>query len=78
MVGPSNTHFAKATWLVNTRESASQAGPAQSKLLCCIEGDRFPVAQDIPGKTVCLLMPQAMTKPLMGLLLHKDLGALGR
>lgn len=73
-----DTHSAKVTWLVNTRESASQPGSAQSKLLCCIGGDRAPVVQDTPEKKVYLIVPQAITKPLMGLLLHKDLGVLGR
>ncbi|KAK4805326.1 hypothetical protein QYF61_018189 [Mycteria americana] len=37
-----DTHLAKATWLVNTRGSANRAGPAQSKLLCTVEGDKIP------------------------------------
>jgi len=45
-----STHLAKATWLVNTRGSTNRAGPAQSKLLHTVEGDKVPV--HMLGKTV--------------------------
>jgi len=47
-------HLAMATWLVNTRGFTNQAGPAQSKLPCPVEGDTFPVEHlwNILGKTV--------------------------
>lgn len=38
-----DTHLAKAAWLVNNRGSANWTGPAQSKLLCTVEGDKVPV-----------------------------------
>ena len=49
-----DTHLAKATWLVNTRGSTNQAGPAQSKPQRPVEGDTFPVEHlwNILGKTV--------------------------
>jgi len=36
-----DTHVAKVTWLVNTRGSTNLAGPAQSKLLYTVEGDKI-------------------------------------
>lgn len=47
-------HLAKASWLVNTRGSTSQAGSAQSKLLCTVEGDKVPVVcmRNVLGNTV--------------------------
>ncbi|XP_064901556.1 uncharacterized protein LOC135577261 [Columba livia] len=36
-------NLAQATWLVNTRGSIKQAGPAQSELLQTVEGDKVPV-----------------------------------
>ncbi|KAK4832710.1 hypothetical protein QYF61_025171 [Mycteria americana] len=49
-----DTHLAKATWLVNTRGSANRAGPAQSKLLRTVEGDKVPVVhiKNMLGKTI--------------------------
>jgi len=38
-----DAHLAKATWLVNTKGSTNRAGPAQSRLLYTVEGDKVPV-----------------------------------
>lgn len=49
-----DSHLAKATWLVNARGSTNRAGPAHSKLLCTVEGDKVPVVciKNVLGKTV--------------------------
>ena len=67
-------HLAKATWLVNTRGSAKQAGPAQSNLLCTVDGDKAPVVciRNMLGKAVWVTPASCV-----GSLLPKDLGALG-
>lgn len=55
-----STYLANATWLITTRGSANQAGLAQSKLLCIVEGDKVPVLhiKNIPEETG-LFLPQA-------------------
>lgn len=47
-------NLAKATWMVNTRGSINQAGPAQSKPLHTVDGNKVPVEhmKDILEKTV--------------------------
>ena len=59
----------KAAWLVNARESANQDGPAQSKLLCTVEGDKVPVGHitNTLGKTVCIIPSLAKANPFVGL-----------
>ncbi|XP_008938599.1 PREDICTED: decaprenyl-diphosphate synthase subunit 1 [Merops nubicus] len=49
-----DTNLAKDTWLVNTRGSTNQAGPAQSKLLCAVERDNVPIMhmKNVLGKMV--------------------------
>ena len=63
-----DTHLAKATWLVNTRRSANQAGPAQSKLLHTVEGDKVLVAHiNMLGKTVWVTSASGKGKPIHGI-----------
>ncbi|GAB0207918.1 hypothetical protein GRJ2_003257500 [Grus japonensis] len=64
-----DTHLAKATWLVNTRGSANQAGPAQSKLPCPVEGDKVPVVRmkNMLGKTVWVIPASGKGKPICGI-----------
>lgn len=68
-----DTHLAKAPWFVNTRWAAIQAGPAQSKFLWGVEADKAPVMcmKNVLGKTVWAIPTS------VGLLLRKDLSALG-
>ena len=40
-------HLAEATWLVNTRQSISCDGPAQSKSLHNVKKDKVPVVHRI-------------------------------
>ncbi|KAJ7400726.1 hypothetical protein WISP_00195 [Willisornis vidua] len=72
-------HLAKATWLVNTRASINRAGPAQSKLLNTVDGDKFPVVhmRGMLGKTVCVSPTSNKGKPIRGIVFLKDLVALG-
>ena len=61
-----DTHLAKATQLVNTRGSASRAGPAQSELLHTVEGDKVPVVpiKNMLGKTVWITPATGNGKPI--------------
>ena len=74
-----DAHLAKAPWLVNTRGPANRGGPAQSELLHTVQGDKFPVAhiKNTLGKTVWVTPASGKAGPSMGLLLLKDLSALG-
>ena len=63
-----DTHLAKATWLVNTRGFANQAGPAQSEILHTVEGDRVPVVHiNMLGKTVWVIPASGKGKPICGI-----------
>ncbi|KAK4807118.1 hypothetical protein QYF61_018459 [Mycteria americana] len=64
-----DTHLAKATWLVNTRGSVNRAGPAQSKLLRTVEGDKVPVVhiKNVLGKTVWVTPASGKGKPNRGI-----------
>ncbi|KAK4819214.1 hypothetical protein QYF61_027044 [Mycteria americana] len=64
-----DTHLAKATWLVSTRGSANRAGPAQSKLLHTVEGDKVPVVhiKSMLGKTVWVIPALGKGKPIRGI-----------
>ncbi|KAK4819555.1 hypothetical protein QYF61_007066 [Mycteria americana] len=64
-----DTHLAKATWLVNTRGSVNRAGPAQSKLLRTVEGDKVPVVhiKNMLGKTVWVTPASGKGKPIRGI-----------
>jgi len=75
-----DVHLAKATWLVNTRGSTNQAGPAQSKLPHPVEGDKVPIMhmKNMLGKTVGVSPASGKRKPSVELLLLKDLGTPGR
>ncbi|KAK4807126.1 hypothetical protein QYF61_018467 [Mycteria americana] len=64
-----DTHLAKATWLVNTRGSVHRVGPAQSKLLCTVEGDKVPEVhiKNMLGKTVWVTPASGKGKPIRGI-----------
>ncbi|KAK4806782.1 hypothetical protein QYF61_005578 [Mycteria americana] len=64
-----DTHLAKATWLVNTRGSVNRPGPAQSKLLRTVEGDKVPVVhiKNMLGKTVRVTPASGKGKPICGI-----------
>ena len=64
-----DTHLAKATWLVNTRESTNRAGPAQSKPQRPVEGDKVPAAHlwNMLVKTVWVSPALGKVKPLRGI-----------
>ncbi|GAB0176080.1 hypothetical protein GRJ2_000073200 [Grus japonensis] len=74
-----DTHLAKATWLVNTRGSANQAGLAQSKFPRPVEGDKVPVVRmkNMLGKTVWVISASGKGKPICGIAFGRDQGALG-
>ena len=61
--------LAKATWLVNTRGSAKQAGPAQSNLLHTVDGDKAPVVRirNMLGKAVWVTPALGKGKPMRGI-----------
>ena len=56
-------------WLVNTRGSANQAGPAQSEIQHTVEGDRVPVehTKSMLGKTVWVLPASGKGKHIRGI-----------
>jgi len=64
-----DTHLSKATWLVNTRGSTKQAGPAQSKLPHPVEGDKVPIVYmwNLLGKTVGVCPALDEGKPVYGI-----------
>ncbi|KAK4820268.1 hypothetical protein QYF61_022838 [Mycteria americana] len=64
-----DTHLAKATWLVNTRGSANRAGPAQSKLLHTVEGDKVPLVhiKNMLGEAVWVTPASGKGKPIRGI-----------
>jgi len=74
-----DTLLVKATWLLNARGSINRAGPAQSKLLRTVEGHKVPVVhiKNTLGKTVWVIPTLGKGKPIHGILLLRDLGALG-
>jgi len=61
-------HLVKSTWLVNTRGSTNQAGSAQSKLPCTVEGDKVPVVhvKNMLWKTVWVIHASGKGKPIRG------------
>ncbi|RMC18991.1 hypothetical protein DUI87_03590 [Hirundo rustica rustica] len=62
-------NLAKATWMVNTRGSISQAGPAQSEPLHTVDGDKVPVVhvKGILGKTVWINPTSGKGRPIHGI-----------
>ena len=70
--------LAKATWLINTRESANQAGPAQSELLRTVEGDKIPVGhiKSMLGKTVWVIPASSKGKPICGIVFAQGPGCI--
>jgi len=61
-----DTHLAEATLLVNTGGSGSRLGPAQSKALCTVEGDKVPVVciRNLLGKVVWVIPSSGKGKPV--------------
>ena len=66
---PWDVHLAEATWSVNPRGSAKQAGPAQSNLLCTVDGDKAPVMRikNMLGQTVWVTPASGKGKPVRGI-----------
>ncbi|KAJ7407376.1 hypothetical protein BTVI_63414 [Pitangus sulphuratus] len=62
-------HLAKATWLVNTRGSVNQVGPAQSKSLHIVDGDKVPVIhlRGVLGKGVWINPAPSQGKSIHGI-----------
>ncbi|KAJ7418416.1 hypothetical protein WISP_59219 [Willisornis vidua] len=62
-------HLAKATWLVNTRGSVNQAGPAQPESLHTVDGGKVPVIhlRGMLGKTVWIKPASSKGKPIYGI-----------
>lgn len=69
-------NLAKATWMVNTRGSINQAGPAQSKPLHTVDGNKVPVEhmKDILGKTVWISPTWGKAKPIHGIVFAQGPG----
>ena len=65
---PWETHLAETTWLADTRGSAGRPGPAQSKPLCTVEGDKVRVVhrRNCLGKTVSVIPSLGKGKPTHG------------
>jgi len=61
-----DTHLAKATWLVNTRGSTNQVGPAQWILPHPVEVDKVHVVhmKNMLGKTVWVSPASGKGKPV--------------
>ncbi|KAJ7427173.1 hypothetical protein WISP_09211 [Willisornis vidua] len=61
-----NKHLPKATWLVNTRGSINQAGPAQAESLHTVDGDKVPAIhlRSMLGKSVWITPPSGQDKPI--------------
>lgn len=64
-----DTHLAKGTSLVNTRAFASQAGLAQTRLLCTAERDRIPEVhiKNMLRKTIWGVFALVKGKPVHGI-----------
>ena len=62
-------HLAKCTWLVNTRGSANQSGPAQSNLLRTVDGDKVSAVRikNMLGQTVWVIPASGKGKPMRGI-----------
>jgi len=71
-----DTHLTKATWLVNTRGSSNQIGPAQSKLLHTVEGDKVLIVhmKNMLGKTVWVIPATGKGKPICGITFSQEPG----
>lgn len=69
-------NVAEATWLVNTRRSANRAGPAQTKPLHTVGGDKVPVLHT--GKwlrrSVWHSPPMGKGKPINGIVFAQGPG----
>ncbi|TRZ10625.1 hypothetical protein HGM15179_016485 [Zosterops borbonicus] len=59
-------NLAKATWMVNTRGSINQSGPAQSKALHTVDEDKVPAVhmKSILGKTVWITPASGKGRPI--------------
>ncbi|RMC20297.1 hypothetical protein DUI87_01144 [Hirundo rustica rustica] len=69
-------HLAKATWLVNTRGSTNQAGPAQSEPLHTVDGEKVPVVhvRGLLGKTVWINSASSTEDPIRGIVFAQGPG----
>ncbi|RMC17921.1 hypothetical protein DUI87_05590 [Hirundo rustica rustica] len=69
-------NLAKATWLVNTRGSTNQAGPAQSEPLRTRDGDKVPVVhmRGMLGKTVWINSASSKDNPAHGVVFAQGPG----
>lgn len=68
--------LAKAIWLVNTRGSTNQAGPAHSESLCTEDIDKVPVVhmRGMLGKTVCINPTSSKGKLICGIVFSQGPG----
>lgn len=72
-----NTHLAKAAWLVNTWGSASQTGPAQSKLLCAVEREKVSIYFNVKSmleKTDWVISDLDKDKPIRRIAFDQETG----
>lgn len=71
-----NTHLAKAAWLVNIWGSASQTGPAQSKLLCAVERKEVTVVhvKSMLEKMNWVIPALDKDKPIHRIAFHQEPG----
>ncbi|RMB91849.1 hypothetical protein DUI87_31777 [Hirundo rustica rustica] len=70
-------NLAKDTWMVNTRGSVNQAGPAQSEPLHTVDGDKVPVVhmKGILGKTVQINPASGRGRPIRGIVFTQGSGS---
>ncbi|KAJ7412096.1 hypothetical protein BTVI_47494 [Pitangus sulphuratus] len=70
-------YLAKATWLVNTKGSINQDGPAQSESLHTVDGDKVPVIhlKGMLGKTVWITPASSKGKPICGIVFAQGSGS---
>lgn len=67
--------FSKATWLVNTRESGNRPGPAQTKSLHTVGGDKVPAhTGKWLGKSVWISPSTGKGKPIRGIIFAQGPG----
>ena len=71
-----DTNLAEATWLINTRGSANRPGPAQTKPLHTVGGDKVPVVHmgKWLGKAVWIAPPMGKGKPISGIVFAQGPG----
>ena len=71
-----DTNLAEATWLVNSRGSANRPGPAQTKPLHTVGGDKVPVVHmgKWLGKAAWIASPMGKGKPIRGIVFAQGPG----